>query len=56
MPDYEKMYCELVRKTEAAINILIAAQRECEEMYISSPPPEITLFPSQERDDGQLSE
>lgn len=45
MADYKKMYHEMVRETEKAINILIAAQRRCEEMYISSSDPEITLLP-----------
>ena len=45
MADYKKMYHEMVRETEKAINILIAAQRRCEEMYISAPEPEITLLP-----------
>ncbi len=34
MPDYQKMYVTLVHETEKAINILIDAQRKCEEMYI----------------------
>ena len=34
MLDYQKMYLEMVRETERAINILINAQRKCEEMYI----------------------
>ena len=45
MADYKKMYHEMVRETEKAINILIAAQRRCEEMYISAPEPEITSSP-----------
>ena len=45
MADYKKMYHEMVRETEKAINILIAAQRRCEEMYISAPDPEVTLLP-----------
>lgn len=36
MPNYEKMYHEMVLETEKAINILIAAQRRCEEMYLSA--------------------
>ena len=36
MPDYQKMYLEMVRETEKAINLLINAQRKCEEMYIKS--------------------
>lgn len=33
-PDYKEMYLELFRATEKAINLLIAAQRKCEDMYI----------------------
>ena len=36
MPDYEKMYLTLFRATEEAVNLLIRAQRACEELYISS--------------------
>lgn len=46
MPDYKELYLEMVRGTEKAINILIDAQRKCEELYISSPDPEITVLPS----------
>lgn len=35
MPDYKEMYLKLFRASEEATNVLIAAQRECEEMYIS---------------------
>ena len=35
MPDYKEMYLKMVRASERAINILIEAQRECEELYIS---------------------
>lgn len=31
--DYKEMYLKMVRASEEAMNILIAAQRECEEMY-----------------------
>lgn len=37
MVDYKEMYKKMFQASELAINILIAAQRECEEMYISSP-------------------
>ena len=43
MPDYEEMYSKMFRACEQAINILIAAQKECEECYISSPEPELTV-------------
>lgn len=36
MPDYKEMYFRLLRETERAVNILIEAQRACEEMYIES--------------------
>ena len=35
MPDYKEMYLKIVRASEQAINILIKAQHECEELYIS---------------------
>ena len=34
IPDYEKMYKQMVNAAEDAIKILIEAQRNCEEMYI----------------------
>lgn len=36
MPDYKEMYLKLFRASEQAISTLIAAQRECEEMYKAS--------------------
>jgi len=36
MPDYKEMYLKMVRATEQAINTLIAAQQQCEEMYINA--------------------
>lgn len=35
MPDYKEMYLKMVRTTEKAINLLIKAQQECEELYLS---------------------
>lgn len=35
MPDYKKMYLTLFSATQQAVNILIAAQQECEELYIN---------------------
>ena len=50
MPDYKEMYLTMVRETEKAVrllepslNILIAAQQNCEEMYINSSEPVIQL-------------
>lgn len=37
MPDYKEMYFKMLRASEEAIRLLIRAQRECEELYISSP-------------------
>ena len=45
MPDYKEMYLKLFRATEAAISCLIAAQQECEEMYIGEPEPESKTIP-----------
>lgn len=36
MPDYKELYYQLFRATEEAINGLIKAQRECEELYMSA--------------------
>lgn len=48
MADYKKMYLTLFRATEDAANILLAAQRECEEMYLNAPEPELKLVPPTE--------
>lgn len=37
MPDYRKMYLEMIHETEKAIQILVNVQRQCEEIYINSP-------------------
>lgn len=37
--DYKGMYMKMVRASEAAINILIEAQKECEEMYLEATEP-----------------
>ena len=44
MPDYKEMYFKLFRASAQATDILIAAQRECEELYISSPEPELKVI------------
>lgn len=46
MTDYKKMYLIMANETERAINILIEAQRQCEELYINSTEPEITQLDS----------
>lgn len=44
MTDYKEMYLTLFRATEQAINTLIEAQRECEELYISEPETELRVI------------
>ena len=34
MPDYEEMYLTLMRAAEGALDLLIDAQRKCEQIYI----------------------
>ena len=46
MPNYQEMYLKMVRASERAINILIEAQRECEEMYLSGW--SLTVLPGKE--------
>ncbi len=36
MSDYKEMYLKMFRASEQAVNILLMAQKECEEHYISS--------------------
>lgn len=36
MVDYKAMYLKMVQASEDAINILIKAQQECEELYIEA--------------------
>lgn len=51
MPNYKEMYAKLFRASEQAINILITAQRECEELYIQAEeaPLEFLSSPTEER-------
>jgi len=37
MPDYQETYRKLFRASEEAVNLLIAARRECEERYKKRP-------------------
>ena len=36
MPDYKELYLKMVRASEDAMQTIIKAQQECEELYISS--------------------
>lgn len=38
--DYKEMYLTIVRETERAIQILIAAQQKCEELYLTAAEPD----------------
>lgn len=44
MEDYKKMYLHLMRDTEKAIRLLIQAQQDCEEMYLSTPELKLTVL------------
>ncbi len=41
--DYKEMYLKMMRASEQAIRILVKAQQECEEMYISQPEPQLVV-------------
>lgn len=45
MPDYKEMYLKLFRATEKAINELIKAQQDCEELYLNSEELEWKVLP-----------
>ena len=36
MADYKEMYLKMVRASEEAMRILIAAQQACEELYLAA--------------------
>lgn len=42
--DYKERYLTMVREVERGINILIKAQRKCEELYLNSANPNIKLL------------
>ena len=42
--DYKEMYLKMVRASEQAINILVEAQRDCEELYMSQPEPQLIVL------------
>ena len=50
MVDYKEMYKKMFQASELAINILIQAQRQCEEMYISAKETEIVELKVPEND------
>lgn len=44
MADYKAMYRHLFQQTERAVRIIQQAQLECEEIYINTPEPKLTLL------------
>ncbi len=42
MEDYKQMYFIMMNAAEEAINLLIEAQRRCEELYINAEKDELT--------------
>ena len=44
MADYKEMYLHLELETEKAVRIMIKAQQECEEMYISAPEENLVIL------------
>lgn len=54
MPNYKELYLKMFRASEKAVNILLEAQRECEELFISQPELELTLL--RRSDEGKTSD
>ena len=48
MADYQEMYRVLFRGVTQAVAILQKAQRQAEEIYLSSHPPELYVLPEEE--------
>lgn len=44
MPDYKELYFKLFRASNQAIELLIAAQQECEELYCSTTEPDVKVL------------
>lgn len=44
MPDYREMYLTLFRAVEQAVDILIEAQKTCEEIYLSQKEPDLVIL------------
>ena len=53
MTDWKEMYLHMFRESEKAKNIIIDAQRKCEEMYLDSQEPEIILLPKPDPDENE---
>ena len=55
LPDYKEMYLIMARASEQAMNILIDAQRRCEELYMDGdqPPVDFLKLIQTDKQDGQ---
>jgi hypothetical protein len=51
--DYKKMYFKMVSAMEDAIELLIKAQQDCEELYISAEAPKTLENPRKPIDKGK---
>lgn len=51
MPDYKELYLTMVRASEQAIRILIEAQQECEERYLTDEEPTLIVLPKPEAEE-----
>ena len=49
MPDYKKMYLRLFQATGDAINLLVEAQRECEEMFLADETQQPIVLPKPDK-------
>ncbi|MDD6023104.1 MAG: hypothetical protein PUC06_02540 [Oscillospiraceae bacterium] len=49
--DYKELYLKMVRATEDAMNLLIKAQQECEELYLQQTEPTVDF--SKETAEGE---
>lgn len=54
MPDYKQMYIKMAQEVEKAIRILIAAQQDCENLYLSEENPEPVLL--RPREDSECTD
>ncbi len=48
--DYKELYFKLFRATNQAVELLIAAQQECEELYCSAADSELRLLDFTKKD------
>lgn len=53
--DYKEMYLKMVRASEQVIRILVEAQRECEELYMSQPDPQLIVLKKDEKESRQAA-